>query len=69
MIRIAITAAAYAAIASTLPEGVRAVPERTADGKVLVWLPKELVRALAIARGPGENYSDVILRAANGKEE
>ena len=66
MIRITITAAAYAAIAATLPKGIGAEPERVADGRVWVWLPPAIVNALAGARGPGESYSDVILRAAGG---
>jgi hypothetical protein len=39
MIRIAITPAAYAAIAATLALGTVAVePERAADGSVYIWL-------------------------------
>lgn len=69
MIRIAITAEAYAAIAAGLPEGAAlGEPEWTTSGKVFVWLPKAVVDALARARGPGESYSDVILRAAKEQQ-
>jgi hypothetical protein len=65
MNRIAISAAAYAAIVADLPEEARGVePERTVDGRLWVWLPRPLVDALAAARGPRESYSDVIIRLA-----
>jgi hypothetical protein len=65
MIRIAITPAAYAAIAATLVLGTVAVePERAQDGSVHIWLDPGVVARLKAARGPGESYSDVILRLA-----
>jgi hypothetical protein len=61
MIRIAITPAAYAAIAATLPGSVGVEPQRAPNG---VWLDPAVVTRLAAMRGPGESYSDVILRLA-----
>jgi hypothetical protein len=63
MIRIAITQAAFDAIAATLPLGLvsyeNAVNER---GERYVWLPPNVVDRLKAQRRPGEGYSDVILR-------
>ena len=63
MIRIAITEAAFEAIAQTLPLGSvgyeNVVNER---GERLIWLEPNVVDRLRAMRGPGESYSDVILR-------
>jgi hypothetical protein len=65
VIRIAITAEAYAAIASTLPLGSVAVePEANEKGDRYVWLAPNVVDRLRFLRGPGESYSEVILRIA-----
>jgi hypothetical protein len=65
MIRIAITEAAFNAIAATLPLGSigyeNAVNER---GERLIWLAPNVVNRLKAMRGSGESYSDVILRVA-----
>jgi hypothetical protein len=65
MIRIAITEAAFEAIAATLPLGSvnheNHVDER---GERYVWLPPNVVDRLKAQRRPGESYSDVILRIA-----
>jgi hypothetical protein len=65
MTRIAITAAAFDAIAATLPLGSvsyeNAFNER---GERYVWLPPHVVDRLRAQRRPGESYSDVILRIA-----
>ena len=67
MIRLTITPAAYAAIALTLLLGsVAAEPERAPDGGVGTWLDHPTVAKLKALRGPGESYSDVILRLAKG---
>jgi hypothetical protein len=68
MIRIAITPAAYAAIAATLALGTVAVePERDEDGSVHIWLDPGILARLKPLRGPGESYSDMtILRALKG---
>ena len=65
MIRIAITQAAFDAIAATLVLGStgyeNAVNEK---GERLIWLDRAVVDRLRALRGPGESYSDVILRTA-----
>ncbi len=65
MIRIAVTQAAFEAIAATLPLGSvsydNAVNER---GEHYVWVPPNVVDRLRAQRRPGESYSDVILRIA-----
>ena len=56
-------AAAGEAIAATLPLGsVGYEPQTNAKGERLVWLESAIVDRLAAMRGPGESYSDVILR-------
>jgi hypothetical protein len=69
MIRIAISQAAFDAIASTLPLGgvgyENAVNERN---ERYVWLPPNVVDRLKAQRRPGEGYSDAILRIAAGDE-
>jgi len=35
--------------------------------RLLIWLPRAVVDKLAALRGPGESYSDVILRMAAGE--
>ncbi len=66
MIRIAITPAAYEAIAATLPLGsVGYERAPNATGERLIWLEAAVVERLTAMRGPGEGYSDVILRLAH----
>ena len=63
MIRIAITEAAFDAIATTLPLGSVSYENAVnARGGRYVWLPPNLVDRLKAQRRPGESYSDVILR-------
>jgi hypothetical protein len=65
MIRIAITEAAYEAIARTLPLGsVGYEAKRTEQGEVLIWLERRALDRLDALRQHGEGYSDVILRMA-----
>ena len=40
-----------------------------ANGERLIWLPAAVVDRLKALRGPGESYSDVILRLAGSGEE
>ncbi len=69
MIRIAITPAAFEAIAATLPLGsVGYEPQLNAKGERLIWLEAAVVDRLAAMRGPGESYSDVILRLAEASK-
>jgi hypothetical protein len=68
MIRIAISPAAFEAIAVTLPSGSMMYEQQlSANGERWVWIPRRVVDTLAALRGPGESYSDVIVRLA--KEE
>jgi hypothetical protein len=64
MIRIAITAKAFDAIAAMLPSGnVLYERERTAQGGYLVWLDESVVNNLEKLRGPrDEDLSAVIVR-------
>ena len=64
MIRIAISPAAYEAIAATLPSNVGIGHERAPNGDYFIWLEPRFVDRLRAIRGPGESYSDVILRVA-----
>jgi hypothetical protein len=64
MIRITITAAAFDAIAATLPSNVGVEQNRGPNGDRYVWLDPRFVDRLRAMRGPGESYSDVILRLA-----
>ena len=64
MTRISITPAAFEAIAATLPLGsVGDQPQPNAKGERLIWLTR-LSSPSGAMRGPGESYSDVILRLA-----
>jgi hypothetical protein len=63
MISIGITVEAFEAIARTLPLGSVAVEaDPNERGERLIWLEDAMVDRLAALRGPGEDYSDVILR-------
>lgn len=66
MIRITITAAAYEAIVAGRPECNLLPPEEAPDGGFYLWLFKPLLEKLTAARGPGESYSDAIVRLAAG---
>ena len=67
MIIISITAEALAAIEATLPDSREA--DRRPDGKggFLIVLPRDVINRLTAMRGPGESYSDVILRLATAE--
>jgi hypothetical protein len=68
MIRIAITAEAFDALAATLPLGSIGFERHPADdGQLLVWLKPAVVNKLRYLRAPGESYSDVILKVAGGE--
>jgi hypothetical protein len=65
MIRIAITQAAFDAIAATLPLGSVAYEPALDEGDLrCIWLEPRWLDRLKSYRGPGETYSDVILRLA-----
>ena len=40
-------------------------PELNAKGQRLIWLDRAVVDRLRLLRGPGESFSDVILRIAS----
>ncbi len=62
MIKIAINAEAFEAIASTLPLGSAGYEsEPNERGERCVWLEAAMVDRLGAMRAPGESYSDVIL--------
>jgi hypothetical protein len=65
MIRIAITKTAFAAITATLPLGSVGYENKTTErGERYVWLASNVISRLKALRGPGESYSDVIIRLA-----
>ena len=67
MIRIAISQAAFDAIAATLALGSVNFENATNErGERLIWLDRAVVDRLRAMRGAGETYSDVILRIADG---
>ena len=70
MICITVTAEAYAAIKATLPADTQTWPTSPADqGDVVICLDQATVDRLGAMRGPGESYSDVVLRLAEGVEQ
>ena len=63
VVRISITREAYDAIYVTLLLGSVAVePEADERGERLIWLEDAMADRLGAMRGPGDSYSDVILR-------
>ena len=65
MIRIAITVEAFEAVASTHPLGSISYENKIdEDGNRLIWLDLDVVARLNAMRGPGQSYSDVIVRLA-----
>ena len=63
-IRLQITPAAFEAIAATLPGNVGYENKQAPNGDYFIWLDHAAVAKLKFERGPGESYSDVILRVA-----
>jgi len=69
MIRIAITQAAFDPINSTMSLGsVGYESELNEKGERLIWVSQWVMGRLRLLRGPGESYSDVILRLAESVE-
>ena len=65
VVTISITIAAYDAIRATLPDDADAFPpERDGRGGVRFLVDHKTLDRLTALRGPGESYSDVILRMA-----
>jgi hypothetical protein len=69
VIRITITAAAFEAIAASLPSSVGHERIRAPNGDYYIWLEPRYVDGLRAMRVPGESYSDVILRLAKGERD
>jgi hypothetical protein len=66
MVRIAITSAAFDAIASTMPLGsVGFENARAPNGDWFIWLPHDAIAKLKALRGPGDSYSDAIVALAD----
>jgi hypothetical protein len=64
MIRIHISAAAYAALCAGVPEDSRLPALASPLGGFYLWLGKDTANRLKRARRPGEGYSEAILRLA-----
>lgn len=65
MIKIAISQAAFDALAATLPLGSVGYENQINErGERLIWLDHGVVARLRAMRGPGESYSDALLRLA-----
>ena len=62
MIRIAISVEAFDAIARTMRPRVGYEARPTTRGERTVWLAPAVVDRLGAMRGPGEDYSSVIMR-------
>jgi hypothetical protein len=66
MVRIAISQAAFDAIANTMALGsVGFENARAPKNEVYVWLDHATVAKLRHLRGPGESFSDAIIRLAS----
>jgi hypothetical protein len=66
MVTISITPAAFAAIEATLLRGSKAGACPDGKGGYLIILPHDVLNRLKALRGPGESYSDVIVRLGTG---
>jgi hypothetical protein len=62
MIRVALTDAAYDAIASTLPRSAARSPMQRDQGQCFIQVEAAVVDRMRVMRRPGESYSQVILR-------
>jgi hypothetical protein len=60
--RVALTDAAYDAIASTLPKGAARWPMQRDRGQCFIQVEAAVVDRMRAMRRPGESYSQVILR-------
>ena len=63
MVRIAVTQAAFEAVAAIFPLArVVYEPELNLKGERLIWVERLWANKLTALRGSGESYSDAILR-------
>jgi hypothetical protein len=68
VIRIQITAAAYAVLARGKHPDSLVEPQRSPQGGFYLWLDKVTMNKLSAARGPSEGYSEAIIRLASEME-
>jgi predicted CopG family antitoxin len=64
MISIPITEEAYEALKARIPRIDQAPTSKGRNGTMRIWVDRKFVDRLLVLRGPGESYSDVILRLA-----
>ena len=64
MIRIEISAAAYAVLAAGVAEHSRLPAQESPAGGFYLWLDKVTLNKLKASRGRGEGYSEAIIRLA-----
>jgi len=64
MISIPITEEAYEALKARIPRIDEASTSKGRNGQMRISLDRKFVNRLLELRGPGESYSDVILRVA-----
>ena len=64
MISIPITDRAYQALKARIPRIDQAPTSTGRNGQMRIWLARKFVDRLLELRGPGESYSDVIIRLA-----
>ena len=67
MIRITLSAAAYAALASAIRSGLRVHQERAPNGEYYVWVDRPLVDRLRALRGPREFLQRCHLASGGGE--
>lgn len=60
--RIYVTRQAWEAVAAFLPGPLGKPAEVSNLGNAALWLPPHVIDGLRALRGPGESYSDVILK-------
>lgn len=68
MIRIEISAAAYAALAAGRPANSLLEAQASPSGGFYLWLVRDTLNRLKRAREPGEGFSETILRLAHETE-
>jgi hypothetical protein len=66
MVRILVTEEAFEAIKATLPLGTVAFEPQITKGLRSIWVEPAVVDRLTRLRGPGDTFSQVIMRLATG---
>jgi hypothetical protein len=62
MIRVALTDAAFDAVATTLPKGAARWPMQRDRGQCFIQVEAAVIDRMRAIRRPGESYSRVLLR-------